>query len=322
MKFLVALCAVLAVACGKPAAVGYAYSAVAAPGYYPWAHPAAYSPLAYSAPVAAPTVYSAPVAAPAVYSAPVAAPIVAAPAVYSAPVAAPIKSQYHSQDELGQASYGHAEPGQTHNAVQDAAGNKVGSFSYVNADGKLVRTDYVADALGYRVASNDLPAAPAVVPTAPEDTPEVAAAKAAHLAEVAKASSRKRRAAVYPYSAYPYAAYPYAAYPYSAVYPHAYPTTHTVPVVTADGFLADTPEVAHAKAAHFAEHAAAHARGKRSATPVIAPAATTPYIAPYSAYPYSAYPYSAYPYSAYPYSAYPYSAYPYSAYPYSAFYKK
>ena len=47
------------------------------------------------------------------------------------------------------------------NAVfQDAAGNKIGSFSYLSPEGNVFRTDYVADALGYRVASNALPVGP------------------------------------------------------------------------------------------------------------------------------------------------------------------
>jgi hypothetical protein len=35
---------------------------------------------------------------------------------YAAPVS--VRTQYHAQDVLGQASYGHAEPLQTHNAIQ------------------------------------------------------------------------------------------------------------------------------------------------------------------------------------------------------------
>lgn len=69
------------------------------------------------------------------------------------------KSQYHSQNALGEATYGHREPFQAHDAVQDAFGNKVGSFSYIGADGRLLQTDYVADANGYRVKSNALPVA-------------------------------------------------------------------------------------------------------------------------------------------------------------------
>lgn len=69
------------------------------------------------------------------------------------------KSQYHSQNELGEATYGHREPFQSHDAVQDAFGNKFGSFSYLAADGRILQTDYTADANGYRVKSNALPVA-------------------------------------------------------------------------------------------------------------------------------------------------------------------
>jgi hypothetical protein len=66
--------------------------------------------------------------------------IVAAPAAvtYAAPaIVAPAftKTQYHAQDELGQASYGYAHPGQAHAAVRDAAGGVRGSYAYIGADG-------------------------------------------------------------------------------------------------------------------------------------------------------------------------------------------
>lgn len=78
------------------------------------------------------------------------------------------KSQYHSQNSLGEATYGHREPFQTHDAIQDSEGNKAGSFSYVAPDGRVLTTEYIADKAGYRVASNALPQAslPAVVPAA------------------------------------------------------------------------------------------------------------------------------------------------------------
>lgn len=76
-------------------------------------------------------------------------------------------------------------------------GNKIGSFSYVNPVGDVLRTDYVADGAGYRVASNALPAAPIVTPI---DTPEVAAAKEAfhheYAAKAAETHARRRRSAV------------------------------------------------------------------------------------------------------------------------------
>lgn len=60
---------------------------------------------------------------------------------------------------MGEATYGHREQFQAHDAVQDAAGNKAGSFSYIAPDGRLLTTEYVADKDGYRVASNALPIA-------------------------------------------------------------------------------------------------------------------------------------------------------------------
>lgn len=110
---------------------GYSTSVVSYSSSIVHPSPAVYSapapaPVVYSVPAPAPVVYSAPAPAPAVvpppapapvvYSAP--APVVAAPAVVAAPVAAAVKTQYHSQDEHGQAAYGHSEPGQIHNAVQ------------------------------------------------------------------------------------------------------------------------------------------------------------------------------------------------------------
>jgi len=97
-------------------------------------------------------------------------------------------SQYHAQDELGQATYGYSYPGQASSTTRDAFGNQIGSYAYINAEGKEVRVSYVADANGFRVLSNDLPQAPVdnqvapvftgVGPAPVEDTPEVVAAKA------------------------------------------------------------------------------------------------------------------------------------------------
>merc|ERR1740116_722437 len=84
-----------------------------------------------------------------------------------------------------------------------------GSYSYVDANGVVQTTNYIADGAGFRVQATNLPVAPVapeveplvapvhvyVLPVAPvydgvapapvEDTPEVAAAKAAHLALLA-----------------------------------------------------------------------------------------------------------------------------------------
>ena len=99
-------------------------------------------------------------------------------------------SKYHAQDELGQASFGFAYPGHAASNYRDAFGNQVGSYAYINAEGKEVQVAYTADHRGFRVLSNDLPVAPVDESKAPvfdgkapepvQDTPEVAAAKAEH----------------------------------------------------------------------------------------------------------------------------------------------
>jgi Insect cuticle protein len=102
-------------------------------------------------------------------------------------------TQYHAQDEFGQASFGYAHPGQAATNFRDAFGNQVGSYAYINPEGKEIRVSYVADSNGFRVLSNALPEGPAplnvALPAPVQDTPEVAAAKAAHLAAVASARS-------------------------------------------------------------------------------------------------------------------------------------
>lgn len=77
------------------------------------------------------------------------------------------KSQYHTQNELGEATYGHSEATQSHSAVQDAEGNKAGTFSYIASDGRLLTTNYIADQAGYRVASNALPKSENAAESAP-----------------------------------------------------------------------------------------------------------------------------------------------------------
>ena len=118
-------------------------------------------------------------------------------------------SQYHAQDVLGQASYGFSHPGQAASHYRDAFGNQVGSYAYINPEGKEVRVSYTADSRGFRVLSNDLPVAPIDDNKAPnpvQDTPEVAEAKAKLFAlqkEAAPASRTKRQVPFYP-AALPY----------------------------------------------------------------------------------------------------------------------
>merc|ERR1711911_418031 len=43
-------------------------------------------------------------------------------------------SQYHAQDELGQATYGYSYPGQASSTTRDAFGNQIGSYAYFEKD--------------------------------------------------------------------------------------------------------------------------------------------------------------------------------------------
>jgi len=134
-------------------------------------------------------------------------------------------TQFHAQDEFGQFSFGHAGGPSARTEARNAFGVTTGSYQYIDANGLLQTVNYVADPVhGFRVAGTNLPVGPAVpavaaveplvAPTfnpeplvapvftgvAPEpvqDTPEVAEAKALHLAALAEAEAaaadRKRR---------------------------------------------------------------------------------------------------------------------------------
>merc|ERR1712176_566853 len=118
-------------------------------------------------------------------------------------------TQFHAQDEFGQFSFGHAGGPLARTEARNAYGVTTGSYQYVDANGLLQTVNYIADPVnGFRVAGTNIPVAPAVpnvaLPVAPEvpvvaplvapvpvgETPEVAAARAEHLAahEEAKAA--------------------------------------------------------------------------------------------------------------------------------------
>merc|ERR1712106_296906 len=216
---------------GYAGAYGQAGLPYAAAGHagYPYAAAPAYAYAA--APVAAP---------PVAYAA-------AAPAIAAAPYTA--GSQFHAQDEFGNLNYGYANINSVKQEVGNTYGGVTGGYSYVDANGELQQVQYIADGAGFRVADSRLPVAPVydgvaptfnteplvaptfnpVLPVAPVDTPEVAEAKAAHLAAVTAAATpaeRKRREAAFSYgfgfgTAHPTYAYGYAGLPYAAGLPHA-----------------------------------------------------------------------------------------------------
>merc|ERR1711862_356881 len=162
-----------------------------------------------------------------------------APVVAAAPLNP--SSQFQAQDEFGNIQYGYSNINSQKHETGNTYGGVSGSYSYVDANGVVQTTNYIADGLGFRVQATNLPVAPAAPEVAPleqptfnlvgpapvEDTPEVAAAKAEF--QAAFGAKRSTPASTLPLAAAPapllataplaaplgYAAYPYAA-PYAA----------------------------------------------------------------------------------------------------------
>ena len=100
---------------------------------------------------------------------------------------ADIARQYQSQDGNGEATFGYSHPGQSVVSHRDADGNQVGSYAYIDPEGNEIRVSYIADKNGFRIVGNDEVARPAarIQPVISgnflAETPEVAAARAAHM---------------------------------------------------------------------------------------------------------------------------------------------
>merc|ERR1711962_306947 len=95
--------------------------------------------------------------------------------------------QFHAQDEFGQFSFGHAGGPSARTESRAANGVTQGSYQYVDANGLLQTVNYIADPFnGFRVSGTNLPAAP---PAPVQETAEVAAARAEHLAAVDAAAA-------------------------------------------------------------------------------------------------------------------------------------
>ncbi|XP_068221216.1 uncharacterized protein [Palaemon carinicauda] len=69
----------------------------------------------------------------------------------------PAKSQYHSQDELGQYAFGYKTGESSRDETRDVYGHVRGSYSYVDANGEVQTQNYIADDKGFRVTGTNLP---------------------------------------------------------------------------------------------------------------------------------------------------------------------
>ncbi|TGZ57637.1 Cuticle protein 6 [Temnothorax longispinosus] len=95
------------------------------------------------------------------------------------------------QDSLGQYSFGYSAPGSARSEVRTSNGATRGTYSYVDGTGVIQTAQYVADGEnGFRVIATNLPQAPLPV----QDTPEVMAARTAHLQALELAAKRDEEA--------------------------------------------------------------------------------------------------------------------------------
>ena len=157
---------------------------------------------------------------------------------------------YIFQDEIGQYNYGYNSADQSKNEVKTADGVVRGTYSYVDANGLVQTTNYISDALGFRVAATNLPVHDVNGPVAPVQVAVSPLATAAAVEEAAPVVSAAAAPVVVPQVSYAYL--PYASnYGYHAVptqYIQAAPAIQAVQVVQA------APAV---ETAYASQHAAA-----------------------------------------------------------------
>ncbi|XP_012529819.2 uncharacterized protein LOC105832991 [Monomorium pharaonis] len=95
------------------------------------------------------------------------------------------------QDSLGQYSFGYSAPGSARSEVRTSNGATRGTYSYVDETGVIQTAQYFADGEnGFQVIATNLPQAPLPV----QDTPEVMAARTAHLQALELAAKRDEEA--------------------------------------------------------------------------------------------------------------------------------
>merc|ERR1712241_942125 len=155
MKSLLIFATVLAVGLAEEA------KAVVATAPYLYGYPGyGYAPVAYNN---VPYAYA---TAPVVAAAP--APVAQTYAPAFAPVPAPaVSSQFAAQDEFGNTHYGYSNLASAKQESGNAFTGVAGSYQYVDANGVLQTVNYVADALGFRVADSRLPVHNPELPVAP-----------------------------------------------------------------------------------------------------------------------------------------------------------
>merc|ERR1719418_457719 len=216
---------------------------------------------------------------------------------YAAPVAAPVapSSQFQAQDEFGNLQYGYANINSQKHEVGNTYGGVQGSYSYVDANGVVQTTNYIADHLGFRVQATNLPVAAAAPDVALPVAPVFEGKQPEHVYEL----------------------------PVAPVHEYTLPVAPVYEGVAPEP-VQDTPEVAAAKAEHLALVAAASAERKRRSTPAdtevleAAPVlATAPIVAPIAPLAYAGLPAAGYGYAGLHAAGYGYAGLPAAGYGYA-----
>merc|ERR1719500_631686 len=142
-------------------------------------------------------------------------PIVQVASIPVAPVAATtaVGSQYHAQDDIGQYNYGYSDGNSIKQEIKTTDGVVRGAYSYVDADGIVQQVNYIADALGFRVAATNLPVHNVDIAVQDVDTPAPVQASVVSTPVIAPQVN-------------------YAYLPYAANYGYSQPEIQAAPIVT------------------------------------------------------------------------------------------
>jgi len=152
---------------------------------------------------------------------------------------------YIFQDEIGQYNYGYNSADQSKSEVKTADGVVRGTYSYVDANGLVQTTNYISDALGFRVAATNLPVHDVEGPAAPVQVAVSPVATASAEEEAAPVVSAAAAPVVVPQVSYAYL--PYASnYGYHALptqYIQAAPAIQAAPIAQAVQVVQAAPSV-------------------------------------------------------------------------------
>ncbi|KAK4886280.1 hypothetical protein RN001_002551 [Aquatica leii] len=161
----------------------------------------------------------------------------------------PILSQFQDAGDQGQYKYSYQSGIESKSEQRTPDGRTIGSYSYIDTNGKIQHVKYSAGVEGFQVITSDTPStnlprshfSPSHIHQQGVigDTPEVVAARNQHFAAHEAALRDAPRVSQQTHAPHP-------------VSFHGPPA---VPVLNSLGILQDTPEVAAAKAHHAAAHA-------------------------------------------------------------------